>query len=174
MGLLSCEARRRCASAQACGSSGPDVDSSLALRVQWSVGRLPHHGVKSCQWSGASASCPCAARGVTKLGRELPAGIQIFSTCENLRVGRRVWVLLGDSDAAAAAQAAAADALAAAAADAPEPGDSSPVVELPASMAAAAGILVAGSSASGSRGCPLYAKFHDKAYPHSQPPAMMA
>jgi hypothetical protein len=82
------------------------------------------------------------------------------------RTGRRVWVLLGDSDAAAAAQAAAADALGAAAVDAPEYGGGG---DRGLSLAAAAGSLVVGSGdgSSGSRGCPLYAKYYDKLYPHS-------
>jgi hypothetical protein len=77
-------------------------------------------------------------------------------------------VLLGDSDAAAAAQAAAADALGAAAVDASEHGGGRGL-SLPPAMAVAAGSLVVGSSdgSNGSRGCPLYAKYYDKLYPHS-------
>jgi len=75
-------------------------------------------------------------------------------------------VLLGDADDAAVVQAAAADALAAAeAADTPAAADGG-VAAIPPDIAAAAGDLVADSEA-GSRGCPLYAKYYDKLYPHS-------
>jgi hypothetical protein len=76
-------------------------------------------------------------------------------------------VLLGDSDAAAAAQAAAADALAAAAVAVPDHRGGDRGLSLPPAMAAAAGGLVAGSGGGGSRGCPLYAKYYDKIYPHA-------
>lgn len=74
-------------------------------------------------------------------------------------------MLLGDGDAAAVVQAAAADAVAAAAvADVGDEAIGNAAI-LP-NIAAAAGNLVAENEGN-SRGCPLYAKYYDKTYPHS-------